>query len=84
MSGQYLRSLGLEKRMASNEVVCPDCDGVGFFASDNGPAPREIECESCSGWGVVEADEPEDEEDAAIVGFMRERCGLIYTAEDWA
>lgn len=44
--------------MTLSTQPCPDCDGIGWFHSDNGPAPREYACEACEGDGVVDADEP--------------------------
>jgi hypothetical protein len=41
-----------------DEEPCPECHGNGFLYGDNGPAPREIDCDWCAGSGVVTAEEP--------------------------
>lgn len=35
---------------------CDECNGRGWFYSDNGPAPRTVECTDCDGAG--EWDDP--------------------------
>jgi DnaJ-class molecular chaperone len=40
---------------------CPDCNGRGWFYTDNGPSPQKWGCDECAGtgeyvWaGVIEA-----------------------------
>jgi hypothetical protein len=33
---------------------CGECNGRGWFYSDNGPAPRTVECADCDGAGEWE------------------------------
>lgn len=39
------------------EIACPECNGAGYFFSDNGPSPIEFECEVCEGSGKVDSDD---------------------------
>jgi len=36
---------------------CPHCAGSGYFVSDYGPAPDELECADCGGTGEFDADD---------------------------
>lgn len=57
----YHRRLGSTYRPAPYERPCHECNGRGYFASDNGPAPAEFDCEVCGGTGYVEKEEGEAE-----------------------
>jgi len=40
-----------ELALPTEEVVCGECKGRGYFWSDTGPAPRQESCDECSGSG---------------------------------
>lgn len=55
-------------------IRCDKCDGDGHYVAQNGawfssaqeqyyPSEETVECDECNGYGVVNADEEEDEDE---------------------
>lgn len=68
----YLRSIGIERKARTGEEYCPECNGRGYFYSDNGPAPREIDCDWCGGDGVIEAEQDEEDDGPVVLNLARQ------------
>jgi DnaJ-class molecular chaperone len=53
---QYKRRHFMETQPDDGEVACFECNGAGYFVSDNGPSPHETDCGDCDGSGYVSDD----------------------------
>lgn len=54
-------------------MTCEDCNGHGFHYSDNGPAPKRIECAECYGVGSWEE---EDDMPATLDQQLADLCAI--------
>lgn len=54
-------------------MTCEDCNGHGFHYSDNGPAPKRIECAECYGVGSWEE---EDDMPATLDQQLADFCTI--------